>query len=173
MKRRRFVLSVVYGLAVILLCGNSVKAQGYFIGYYYPQEKRFSGPRLSTGISDQHKISGMWNPVFQNSTSSAPIGTTSTSMRVPMQTTQANVRVILPDSQAVVWFGDYQTKSTGTDRVYQTPALQPGSYNYQIKVSYVHDGQQLSLERTVAVTPGQTIVLDLSATSTALKKPAQ
>ena len=71
--------------------------------------------------------------------------------------------MVVPNSQATVWFGGYKTNSTGTERAYQTPALQPGSsYDYKVKVTYTQDGQQLVQERTISVAAGQAQVIDFT-----------
>jgi uncharacterized protein (TIGR03000 family) len=75
----------------------------------------------------------------------------------------ANVRVILPDPQARVWFDGSLTSQTGTDRRYHTPSLTAGStYSYQIRASWMADGREVSQERTVSVTPGRTTSVDFT-----------
>jgi uncharacterized protein (TIGR03000 family) len=75
----------------------------------------------------------------------------------------ANVRVILPDPQARVWFDGSLTSQTGTDRLYHTPSLTAGStYSYQIRASWTQGGREVSQERTVSVTPGQTTLVDFT-----------
>jgi uncharacterized protein (TIGR03000 family) len=91
--------------------------------------------------------------------------------QAPAAAPQASIRVIVPDPQAMVYFGDYQTKSTGTDRVYQSPAINPGTYSYQIKVAYNQGGQQVAQQRTITVTPGQSVLVDFSGTQ-AVAAPA-
>ena len=165
--QRRFALPAVLGLAMVLLAGNAIQAQSVFYGYYYPTENRFVGRGLSTTFSDHHRSVPMWNPLLQRPRAAAP-----TAPAVPAAG-PASVRVIVPQAQAVVWFGNHQTRSTGIERVYQTPALNPGSYDYQLKVSYMQDGQPLALERTITVTPGQTVVVDFTSTATANVKNGQ
>jgi uncharacterized protein (TIGR03000 family) len=78
-------------------------------------------------------------------------------------TDYANVRVIVPDPQARVWFDGSLTSQTGTDRLYHTPYLTVGStYRYQIRASWAKDGREVSQERTVSVTPGQTTLVDFT-----------
>jgi uncharacterized protein (TIGR03000 family) len=75
----------------------------------------------------------------------------------------ANVRVIVPDPQARVWFDGSLTSQTGKDRLYHTPSLTAGStYSYQIRASWMQDGREVSQERTVSVKPGQTTVGDFT-----------
>jgi uncharacterized protein (TIGR03000 family) len=75
----------------------------------------------------------------------------------------ANVRVILPDPQARVWFDGSLTSQTGTDRLYHTPSLTAGStYSYQIRASWTQDGREVSQERTISLTPGKTTMVDFT-----------
>jgi uncharacterized protein (TIGR03000 family) len=63
----------------------------------------------------------------------------------------------LPDPQATVLFDGRPTTSTGAERSYHTPDLAPGgSYQYKLRVTWMQDGNQVSQERVVSVTPGRT-----------------
>ena len=73
----------------------------------------------------------------------------------------ATVRVLLPDANARVWFDGAPTQQTGADRVFNTPALAPGATNnYRIRASWMQNGQEVTQERIVAVTPGASAVVD-------------
>jgi uncharacterized protein (TIGR03000 family) len=76
----------------------------------------------------------------------------------------AQIRVILPDPQARVWFDGKATSQTGTDRLFDTPELADGStYNYQLRAAWTtREGREITQERTVAVTPGRTTVIDFA-----------
>ena len=81
----------------------------------------------------------------------------------PVVNSFANVRVILPDPQARVWFDGTATTSTGAERLFHTPALTMGStYNYQIRASWMQDGREMTQNRTVSVAPGQSAMVDFS-----------
>ncbi|MCI0639501.1 MAG: TIGR03000 domain-containing protein [Gemmataceae bacterium] len=78
--------------------------------------------------------------------------------------TQAVVSVILPTTAAVVWV-DGEKKDSGLSaiRVYTTPDLEPGhTYQYRIKAQWVQRGENVNEERTVAVKPGSTTVVDFT-----------
>ena len=78
-------------------------------------------------------------------------------------TATANIRIVLPDPQATVFFDGHATTSTGTERLFHTPALAfGGTYTYQIRASWVQGGRRVTQERTVSVVPGQTIVIDFT-----------
>jgi uncharacterized protein (TIGR03000 family) len=75
----------------------------------------------------------------------------------------ANIRVVVPDPQATIFFDGRTTTSTGTERLFHTPALAfGGSYTYQIRATWVQGGRQVTQERTVSVMPGQTTVIDFT-----------
>lgn len=71
------------------------------------------------------------------------------------------VEVILPDPQARVSFDGTNTTQTGTVRFFHTPAMTPGgTYQYQIHATWSQGGHEMSQDRTVAVTPNQTAIVD-------------
>jgi uncharacterized protein (TIGR03000 family) len=75
----------------------------------------------------------------------------------------ANIRVIVPDSQAHIWFDGSPTRQTGTDRLFNTPELTMGStYSYRIRATWMQGGHEVSQEKTVSVTPGQTTLVDFA-----------
>ena len=81
----------------------------------------------------------------------------------PIVADYANIRVIVPDPQARVWFDGSGTTSTGTDRLFNSPSLTIGStFSYQIRASWIQGGKEVTQERTVSVTPGQTVVVDFT-----------
>ena len=75
-----------------------------------------------------------------------------------------DIRVTVPNSQATLYFDDYKTRSTGTERFYASPALPPGTYNYHVKVVYNQDGHQMRQDRWVTVVPGWPVAIDFAAT---------
>jgi uncharacterized protein (TIGR03000 family) len=87
----------------------------------------------------------------------------------PVAAATAAIRVILPDPQAIVWFDGGVTSSTGTERLYHTPALAyGGTYTYRIRASWTQAGRQITQERVVSVTPGQPVVVDFTQTAAEL-----
>ena len=183
MNKRLLVLGFL-GLASMLVGARSAQAQSYFYGYYYPEEHRFTSWQLNTQVDDYTTITPMWNALhdgrsgysYPNVPTNTPMPATPSPypsrpltqqarMARPV-TQQAAIRVMVPDSRGKgrYWFGGYKTRSTGTERVYQTPALQPGAHDYQVKVAYTQAGQKMVQERTISVTPGQSLVVDFGAT---------
>ena len=188
----RFFLTSVLGFAALLSASNVCRAQSsYFYGYYYPDEHRFYSSKLNMGIYTYSTVTPIWNAINDRNydkanglvpTGSPLLGPTypskvapngsdgdkkSAQPIVPSAPTQAvqpenSIRVIVPTPDAVVFVGEYQTKSTGTERLFQMPAVNPGTQSYQIKMAYNQDGRQLTLERTVFVSPGQSVVIDFA-----------
>jgi uncharacterized protein (TIGR03000 family) len=75
----------------------------------------------------------------------------------------AHIEVAVPDANAAVWFGDYQTSSRGLTRNFTSPALEPGtSYSYTIKASWDESGQTRTAERVVYVKAGARVVVDFT-----------
>jgi uncharacterized protein (TIGR03000 family) len=75
----------------------------------------------------------------------------------------AHIRVLLPDPQAKVLFDGSVTKQDGTDRLFHTPAIEPGgSYSYRIRASWTQNGQPMVQEQVASVTPGRTTVVDFT-----------
>lgn len=87
----------------------------------------------------------------------------------PIPANIAEVRVIVPDPQATVMFDGHATSQTGTDRLFDTPPL-AGTSQYHIRATWMQNGQQMSQERVVSVTPGQLAVVDF--TQSAVSAPA-
>jgi uncharacterized protein (TIGR03000 family) len=75
----------------------------------------------------------------------------------------ALIEIRVPDEFAEIRFDGEQTSSIGTLRYYVTPVLEAGkSYHYAIKASWKVDGQTVTREQQVAVTAGQTSMVDFT-----------
>lgn len=76
----------------------------------------------------------------------------------------AKLEFKLPDSDAMVWLDDYLTETTGKDRTYQTPELQPGKvYTYRMTVVWEKNGQAYRDDRKVEVSANGTTTVDYDA----------
>jgi uncharacterized protein (TIGR03000 family) len=74
----------------------------------------------------------------------------------------ARIRVRLPEN-ARVWFEDRETRQRGGDRVFESPALTPGSeYVYQLKAQWTEDGQAVTRTRTITIHAGDQVNIDFS-----------
>jgi uncharacterized protein (TIGR03000 family) len=94
-----------------------------------------------------------------------PAPATSSYYAPPAQTSNdtANVRVILPDPQAQVWFDGNLTQQTGTDRLFHTPPLSASASNtYRVRASWTEDNRVVQQERVVNVSPGGHVLVDFT-----------
>jgi uncharacterized protein (TIGR03000 family) len=74
---------------------------------------------------------------------------------------RSTVHVLLPESDARVFFDDSPTTETGTDRVFTTPGLDPAkSYTYTIRATWTTDGQPVSHSKEVKIQPGKETTVD-------------
>jgi len=82
---------------------------------------------------------------------------------VPAALNQARLEVIVPDPNAEVWIQGARTTTTGTRRVYVSPALSSGaSYTYTVKGAWSRNGGVVTEQRNVPVTAGTTAVVDFT-----------
>jgi uncharacterized protein (TIGR03000 family) len=66
------------------------------------------------------------------------------------------LRVRVPEANARVWVDGHLTQQTGTARDYVSPPVQAGkAYSYTVKAAWMDNGQEVTRERTVSVSPGQ------------------
>jgi uncharacterized protein (TIGR03000 family) len=169
---RNFLVPAVLGLAVLGIAADSAQAQLFS---RMAQRRQMWQERrdMRRGVVTTRTESGMVvNPrSTQGSvyTYSGPGYTTqsisyyySPSGQPALAAATANIRVILPDAKAKVFVDGAATEQTGLDRLFVTPNLQPGNYNYVLRVVYMLNGQELAHERTITVSPGRTTVLDLT-----------
>jgi uncharacterized protein (TIGR03000 family) len=75
----------------------------------------------------------------------------------------AVIRLYIPDQFGTVAFDGVKTSSIGTTRYYVTPSL-PGdkSLSYTVTANFQRDGQRVSDERAILVSPGKTTVVDFT-----------
>jgi uncharacterized protein (TIGR03000 family) len=100
----------------------------------------------------------------------APTAVTTTAMaRISYYPTPANasmgnscqIRVILPNPEAKVWFDGKATTSMGNDRLFVTPDLPAGAAsNYTVKCTFMLNGKEVTREEVLNCTPGMTCVVD-------------
>jgi uncharacterized protein (TIGR03000 family) len=122
-------------------------------GYGYSSPYLYSSPQYSFYPSAQDygtPNTNLQNPTVQNV---APVDTPK----------NAQVKVLLSDASAKVWFDGSPTTSTGTERLYHTPDLAPGATNsYRIRASWVVNGKEMVQEQVVSVSPGRGSVVDFT-----------
>jgi uncharacterized protein (TIGR03000 family) len=73
----------------------------------------------------------------------------------------AQVEVMVPDPNAEVFFNGQRTMETGQRRVFTTVPLEPGyKYSYDIRATWMQNGQRMSRDQTVQLQPGGHSVVD-------------
>jgi uncharacterized protein (TIGR03000 family) len=78
--------------------------------------------------------------------------------------TAATVRVSLPEASARVSFENTPTQQTGAERVFVSPALEPGkSYTYMVRATWQENGQEVTRTKEVQVQAGRTTAVDFRA----------
>jgi uncharacterized protein (TIGR03000 family) len=71
--------------------------------------------------------------------------------------------VTVPKADAEVFINDTATTSTGTERQFESPALDPGQgYHYTIRAQWMENGKRVEQKREVPVKAGQTVTVDFT-----------
>lgn len=162
---RKFVLPALLGVAVLGIAAESAQAQ-LRARLSQMRERRMErrDTMMRRTIIRPMRTTGMTTYTYQG-----PGYTTQSisyyyapTQAVPAVAATASFRVILPDANAKVYVDGVATQQTGMDRMFVTPMLQPGAYNYTIRAVYQVNGREMTHERTIRVTPGRTTVLDLT-----------
>jgi uncharacterized protein (TIGR03000 family) len=80
----------------------------------------------------------------------------------PMEAgSKASIEVLLPDANAQVQFDDSKTEETGMDRLFMSPALNPGkTYTYTIKATWTDKGEEVVRTAEVRVRAGRATLVD-------------
>jgi uncharacterized protein (TIGR03000 family) len=72
------------------------------------------------------------------------------------------ISVKMPEGDAQLWVNDQPTKQKGLERVFVTPPLEPGTYKYQLRASWVANKTPVRVARTVTFQPGDDLVIDFA-----------
>jgi len=100
-----------------------------------------------------------------------PVQTVYEQTPIPVDTTPApavnmavaTVKLVLPEANATVWFDGQTIAGTGLQRQFNTPLLESGyHYTYTVKGSWMQDGERITVERQVQVSPGETTLVDFT-----------
>ncbi|MCI0684712.1 MAG: DUF1080 domain-containing protein [Gemmataceae bacterium] len=76
------------------------------------------------------------------------------------QTRSGTVIVRVP-ADAVVTVGGEKTTQKGTERRFVSPALEPGTYSYQVEATWTEGGKEVKVSKKVTLEAGKTATLDL------------
>jgi len=89
-------------------------------------------------------------------------GPSASSMPSAQDNSVAHIEVKVPDANADVMFDGQKTRQRGTTRLFTTPPLEQGSYNYRISAAWNRDGKMVTQDRTVTVRPGASVTVDFT-----------
>jgi uncharacterized protein (TIGR03000 family) len=92
----------------------------------------------------------------------APSTIATQSFYSPTETSnQATVHVLVPDANAKVTFDDTATTQTGTDRVFNSPPLEPGkSFSYTVQATWMEGDKEVTHKKDVRVQAGANTTVD-------------
>ncbi len=126
-----------------------------FYGYGYAYDPFFYGPRVPSYYPAGVVVGG---PASIAGAETAPA--TPPPEGAPKN---AQIKVLLPDANARVWFDGSPTTSTGTERVYHTPDLSPGATpTYRIRAAWVVNGKEVVQEQVIPVAQGRGSLADFT-----------
>lgn len=84
------------------------------------------------------------------------------------------LNVVVPKADAEVFINDTATTSTGTERAFESPALESGkNYQYTIRAQWMENGKRVEQKREVPVTAGQSVTVDFSKPAREVVTPPQ
>jgi len=134
--------------------GYGYGGYGYNRGYYPNYGSYYGRNYYSTPYYAPYYASEVYSypSYYSGPTYAAPV------YSAPVSNT-ANIRILVPDPNARVWFDNTLTQQTGTERIFATPPLD-GSASYRIRASWIQGGQEVIRDQTVAITPGAEAVVD-------------
>jgi uncharacterized protein (TIGR03000 family) len=76
---------------------------------------------------------------------------------------RGRIQVRVPTGDARVLFDDSPTKQTGTERLFETPALDPAkAYSYEVSARWMENGQERRETRTIRPIPGRVVYVDFT-----------
>jgi uncharacterized protein (TIGR03000 family) len=124
----------------------------YGLGYGYPWA--YSSPAYSYSnppVDYTPSVSAYFDPQ-----SAGVAGTT-------MTDASATITVVLPASDAKVWFDDHAMQQQGAIRTYVSPPLaQNQDFVYQVRAHWQEQGRTVDQTRTATLRAGQTTVVDFT-----------
>lgn len=81
------------------------------------------------------------------------------------------MRILLPTENAQVWIAGEPTQQRGFVRVFEAPALEPGSYSYEVRARWRENGRDVSQTRTIRFHAGDSMTVDFRPPSEELLPP--
>jgi uncharacterized protein (TIGR03000 family) len=112
---------------------------------------------------------GIGAPVLPGN--AVPVNPTAPSTTTPNKTKQTSIQnaapatlIVTVPADARLTIDDEATTSTSTQRVFVSPALNPGQdYHYTLKAEFVKDGKQMTISKEVEVRAGSQTRINMDA----------
>lgn len=137
--------------------GNRYSPWGY--SSYYPSYS-YSYPSYSYSYPSYSYSTPSYSSYYSPSTDYYPPATQQSSQP---QSTAGQIRVIVPDASARVWFDGHLTQQTGTDRTFTTPSMEASTVaTYRVRASWTQGGREVVQERVVSVNASGSAVVDFT-----------
>jgi len=128
----------------------------YYGGYYYPNNSYYNNSYYNNGSYVSTPNTSSYQSFYPSE------GVTGASYaNAPDQSSRAVTMSIRVPTDAEVWFGDVKTNLTGTERVFVSPALEPGNdYTYDIRARWNENGRSVERTRTLRVHAGDRLSIN-------------
>ena len=78
---------------------------------------------------------------------------------------RARITVRVPTAATQLWVNGQPTRQQGRERLFITPPLEPGTYRYRFRVSWLADRTPRSATQTVTFRPDASLVVDFASKS--------
>ncbi len=170
MLRKFFVVPAILSLACLLMLTDFAQAQrrgggrGGYNGGYRGGVGVYIGPSYGYGYYPYRTYdSYYYSPSYYPPTyySAPAVEYVQPVQPATVIADYANIRVLVADPAARVWFDDRLTSQQGTDRMFNTPSL-TSTGTYRIRATWMRGNNEVAAERIVTVSPGQTVVVDFT-----------
>jgi uncharacterized protein (TIGR03000 family) len=141
-------------------------------------DRSFKSPPLEPGRNYAYEIKAKWmedgKPVEKTQT---VVVQASNQLSVNMAAGTAvaadvaRIDVAVPVAEAKVWVNGTATKSTGLNRLFISPPLQPGqNYSYEIRAQWLENGQTMERTTKVRVQASKQVDVDLTRSAVAASR---
>jgi uncharacterized protein (TIGR03000 family) len=133
----------------------------YYPPYYPPYPYPYYPPYYPGGYSPDFTVPDYYGGYTDSANPYSDRPTTAVLPKIEGNNAVIHVRV--PLALADVTFDGYQTSTTGMNRVFTTPELEPGkTYTYSVTANWSEGGLPRSVTKTVQVKAGESTTVDLS-----------
>ncbi len=160
MVRSRLAFAAVFALAVLFVVPDSSDAARR------RRRNRNNYDNTPTYSSNYYENAPSYGPFMYGRTQ------TYSSYYMPGLGNAVALDVRVPVADAQILFDGKKTTQTGTFRRFMSPPLTTGpSYTYEVKATWMENGERVTQTRNVEVFPGRLVFVDLTAAPTTRPMP--